>query len=501
MNEYDIGKAFEAIEDELIASMMRNMKRHRDWENAEGFNWSMWQAEQLKALNNYKRQNKKKFSKQFGGINGSIKEVIEQARKQGNMDQEIQILSALKKGWKPKRRSGQIDAAKFFRMNDRKLNALIRATEKGFERAEVAMLRRANDQYRKVIFNAQVYANTGAGTYEQAVDMATKDFLSSGINCIAYANGARHTMSDYADMAIRTAGKRAYLTGEGEMRKKWGISTVIMNKRGNPCPKCLPFCGKVMIDDVWSGGKASDGPYPLMSTAIAAGLYHPRCKDSHTTYFPGISTPPDGQYTTKEVSEIETLEHRQQRRLYAKRNYEKYSRRAKYSLDDENRKRYGEKASQWLNEYDLAYRQLKNSSNDMEQYKKYKEALGARMPETVEDFTRLKYNEKEAWEELKRIYKSRNYLQLRLDYIYNGEKMFIPEMTKFASKPKVIAGKGSDQEIRVIQRLVDKYGGDKGDWKKVVAKVSSSKYMFDIHWYEKDGIQYEVKLKARKEKK
>ena len=129
--------------------------------------------------------------------------------------------------------------------------------------------------YRKTIFNAQVYANTGAGTYEKAVDMATKDMLSRGLNCIVYANGARHTLSDYADMAIRTASKRAYLQGEGEKRQEWGITTVIINKRGNPCPKCLPFCGKVLIDDVWSGGDAKDGSYPLMSKAIQYGLYHP----------------------------------------------------------------------------------------------------------------------------------------------------------------------------------------------------------------------------------
>ena len=75
------------------------------------------------------------------------------------------------------------------------------------KKAETAVLRMANDQYRKVIFNAQVYANTGAGTYEKAVDMATKDFLSAGLNCVEYVNGARHTLADYADMAIRTACK------------------------------------------------------------------------------------------------------------------------------------------------------------------------------------------------------------------------------------------------------------------------------------------------------
>ena len=41
---------------------------------------------------------------------------------------------------------------------------------------------------------------------------------------------------------------------------------------------CAPFVGKVLIDDVWSGGRP-DGKHMLMSTAIAKGLYHPRCKD------------------------------------------------------------------------------------------------------------------------------------------------------------------------------------------------------------------------------
>lgn len=273
LNEYDLAVAFQAIEDELIRSMIRNMDRHRAEETKEGYEWSMWQAEQLKALENYKRENQKKYQKQFKSINGEIGTLIKEARARGNMQQEIAILEAIKKGLSAKR-IARGATAEFFKLNDRKLEALIKATTHDMERAETAVLRMANDQYRKAIFNAQVYANSGAGTYEKAVDMATKDMLSRGLNCVQYANGARHTLADYADMAIRTASKRAYLQGEGEKRQEWGISTVIMNKRGNPCPKCLPFAGKVLIDDVWSGGKKKDGPYPLMSTAIAAGLYH-----------------------------------------------------------------------------------------------------------------------------------------------------------------------------------------------------------------------------------
>lgn len=279
LDEYDITAAFKAIEDELISSMMRNMEHHRAEETKEGYQWSMWQAEQLKVLEKYKRDNQKKYSKQFQRINKEIETLIRESRRTGNMQQEIRILQAIRRGFKVNGRNKspayQAMTAEFFKLNDRKLEALIEATTHDMNKAEIAVLRMANDQYRKTIFNAQVYANTGAGTYEKAVDMATKDMLSRGLNCIVYANGARHTLSDYADMAIRTASKRAYLQGEGEKRQEWGITTVIINKRGNPCPKCLPFCGKVLIDDVWSGGDAKDGSYPLMSKAIQYGLYHP----------------------------------------------------------------------------------------------------------------------------------------------------------------------------------------------------------------------------------
>lgn len=264
-NEYDLAEAFQRIENELIASMIRNMDRHRAEETAEGYNWSMWQAEQLKALEKYKRKNWKKYQKQFKSINSQIEQLIRQARLKGGVKQELKILQAIRKGWRTHGRNGtpahDAMTAEFFKLNDRKLDALVEATMHDMEAAETAVLRKANDDYRKAIFNAQVYANTGAGTYEKAVDMATKDMLSRGLNCVMYANGARHTLADYADMAIRTASKRAYLQGEGEKRQEWGIATVITAKRGNPCPKCLPFVGKVLIDDVWSGG-SKDGVDP-----------------------------------------------------------------------------------------------------------------------------------------------------------------------------------------------------------------------------------------------
>lgn len=347
MAYYDIGEVFQIIEEEMIASMMRNLKRHLAKEKEEGINYAMWQAEQLAALNEFRRNNKSLFSRYFSTINGKIEEVLRKAHESGKMDQEIAILEAIQKGWstalKP---SGTLQGA-FFRINERKLNALVDAVKKDMKKAETAMLRKANDEYRKIIFNSQAYYNTGVGTLPQCVDMATKDFLSKGINCIEYANGAIVGIDSYARMAIRTSVTRAYLLGESAKRDEWGISTVIVNKRGVACPKCLRYVGRVFYDDVWGSAPIpSPRKYPLLSEAIAGGLYHPNCKDVHTTYFEGVTTPPKpmSEAQKKEASRVYNLEQRQR---YNERQIRKYKRLSQGSVDPENRDRYYKKLEVW----------------------------------------------------------------------------------------------------------------------------------------------------------
>lgn len=394
--DYDIGAAFEAVENELMASMIRNMQRHKVEEVDEDKQWTMWQTEMLKSMEQYKKQNQKKYSQKFRDINSQIEALIRAAKDEGEMDQEIQILKAIQKGFPAKKMKAGA-AAEFFRLNDRKLEALIEATMQDMQKAETAILRMTNDQYRKIIYNAQVYANTGAGTYEKAVDMATRDFLSAGINCIEYSNGARHTLADYADMAIRTASKRAYLQGEGQKRQEWGVDTVIMNKRGNPCPLCLPWVGKVLIDDVWSGGSktgksATTGvKYPLMSTAIAAGLYHPRCRDSHTTYFEGISTPPNGKYTKAELNELAEKNQQEARQQYAERQEKRFGRLADFSLDPENQKKYEAKREEWRNV------RLRTGGMDRKEYAEAKRPLANFHAVPQEQVVELLRKESQDW--------------------------------------------------------------------------------------------------------
>lgn len=383
MSDYNIREVFEKIEDELIDSMMRNFSRHRAEETKEGYNWTQWQAEQLKSLEEYRKHNAKKFGKRFKTINSKVEEMIRTAKADGNASQEAEILEAVKDGFKAPKKPSAHSTAEFFKVNDRKLDALIKSTIDDLKRAETAVLRMSNDKYRKAIFNAQVAMNTGAVTYEKAVDMACKDMLNAGLNCVEYKNGARHTLSDYADMAVKTANKRAYLRGEGEKRAEWGVSLVVVNSRQGGCPDCAKYIGKVFIDDVYSNGKKSDGNYPLLSTAIKNGLFHPRCKDSTSTYYPELDDL-DAPLSEDEIKELDRQRGIEEKQQYAQRQAERFDRRAKYSLDEDNKRIAQTRADEWHDRANTLEEKAKQFSLKTDEQKYYRPVFKEDISKTFE---------------------------------------------------------------------------------------------------------------------
>lgn len=342
---YDIAKIYEQIENELIDDMMKNLSRHRAEETKEGYDWEQWQVLQLQALEEYKAKAYTSFPTKFKGIDKKIEEAITNANQQGGADAEVQILQALKKGLKATRQGSN----NFFQINTDRVEAIMDAVKYDFGKAQYALLRQADDQYRKIIFKTQLQASTGSITYEKAVDLATKDFLTHGIQCIQYKNGAMHTISNYAEMAMRTSMKRAYLQGEGTKRDYYGVHTVIVNHRNHACSKCLPFVGKVLIDDVYSGGTSTEAMQknlPLLSEAIDAGFLHPNCKDGVSTYFEGISDKPK-PVTKQEKAYAEAYEDVETTQQVAENKAKAFGRLAKYALDPQDKKMYLAKQAEW----------------------------------------------------------------------------------------------------------------------------------------------------------
>lgn len=353
-NDYDIEKIFEQIENDLISSMKRTLWSHKKDEKVKGFDWPQWQALKLKQLEDFRKNNQEIFK----NYNQDIKYVTKiQMKKQFREGASRTNKEAIKAGI-IKKEDSQLSGS-FFGLNDRKIKALMKSTTNDINDVKYATLRMANDQYRQIIYKAEVYANTGAKTVKQAIDMATHDFLARGFNCIEYSNGSRHNIADYCDMAIRTANKRANLMGEGEMRKKLGNPLVYISKHGGACDKCSPWQGRVYIDDVWSGGEKEYGKYPLLSTAIAGGLFHPRCQHGSSTYYEGINKEPE------EVTQALNNEHEDDEYTQAlQRQKRQYERLTLGSLLPENISSYQNKVNELQNKIESSKIEL----SDDEQY-------------------------------------------------------------------------------------------------------------------------------------
>lgn len=330
MNDYNIKELYEEMELHLISSMKRNLSRHLKEEEKVGFEFTQWQAEKLKELKRYQKENQKIIGDYTKGLDKNISKHLHKELKQGSIDAINQYNST-----HDKKISKTLNKS-FFQTNDRKVNALIKTVNNDLKSANTSALRMINDEYRQVIHKSAFFATNGVMTEKQAIDMATKDFLSRGINCIEYANGRRVNIASYSEMAVRTASLRAHLMGEGDFRKSIGRTLVKVTTHGGACKLCTEWQGKVLIDDVYSGGK-SDGKHTLLSEAMKKGFLHPSCRHGLTTYYPEL----EGiKYDEEETDIAEEL---QEKINYYTRNEKKYKRLELGSLDETNVKNYKQK--------------------------------------------------------------------------------------------------------------------------------------------------------------
>ncbi len=376
---YDINAIFEAMTIDLINSLKRNISGHKVNELREGFRWEMWQRAKLRNLAAYRRRNQKGISKWFARALKLVDVVTNFAFRRGERRFERQLKQAMKSS----KVVGEITRADvdikvpqdvmlelrkrvpsnqykklyqapketaFFGMNERKLEALQESVKGDLKKAENGVMRKMDDVYRQTIYKAEVNMAAGAKTLDQAIDMATKDFLQKGINTIEYADGRRVNIASWAEMALRTASQRATFLGEGKKRDEFGVYTVLMSAHVNCSPMCLPYQGTVMIDDVYTSitkEKAlelqKETKYELLSVAMENHAFHPACRHTLATFFPGINSIPEPVDDEKAVANYQT----EQKQRYYERGIRMYKRLYEGSVDEVNQLRYKKKVNEW----------------------------------------------------------------------------------------------------------------------------------------------------------
>lgn len=342
LNFKDIAKIFEEIELRLIASLKRNLMRHKAEEIREDRQWTAWQAIKLQNIQKFRRENRQIMQEYSDKIDADTRQLMTEQFREG--EQEAEAVA----GAEP---AASVPDVHFFGVNTPKMERLMQDVVQVEQTAETAALRTMDDVYRRTVNRAQLAMAAGETTLTKAIDMAVREFLEKGLNSIVYRDGRHVDIADYVRMVLRTTSTRAQLQGKSKRFAELGYDTVLISQYGGCSETCEPWQGRAYIDDVftiWNGeingdsGKSRycDKWFPLLSSAIRGGLFHPNCRHTMSLYIDGVTKipPPIPAEQIRKQRELE------QKQRVMERKIRKLKRLEAGTQDPQAVKEYGRKA-------------------------------------------------------------------------------------------------------------------------------------------------------------
>lgn len=258
-----------------------------------------WQAEQLRQAESLKSR----FVEAFGSRQGKIMEGLQKSISNGfsvGISTSKRELSAV----------GIDYPDKDYTLNDAKegqttiLNAFNSVLQAEAQAVSFAL--------GAFVTGVGMIAAATSGKVSQVYDNTVVPELERGLVGKVTANGAHLELSSYVEGVTRETSQQALLMGESTVANAAGQHLVRISSHQSCCPKCQPYQGQILIDDVFADGKP-DGVHELLSTAIANGLFHWNCRHKKTIWIPGKSTEQQQhkQYDEKKVEKNYELEQAQ----------------------------------------------------------------------------------------------------------------------------------------------------------------------------------------------
>ncbi len=347
--------------------------------------------------------------------------------------------------------------------------------------------------YNQYLDNAIIEIASGAFDYNSVIRNVVSQMTNSGLRTVDYASG--HT--NRCDVAAR----RAILTGLSQLTSKvsdmngqmLGTEYYEVDWHMGARPSHQPWQGKV-----WSKQQLVD----ICGLGTGPGLLGWNC---YHTYYPFIKGVSERNYTDKWLAEQNRKEN-----LHTEWNGKGYT---VYEATQKQRQmetamRAQRQKVRLLQEADadpddITIEKCKYQYK-IDEYKAFSLQMGlqTQMERVYYDLEGRIAPSKATYQKWLNGYiakGSKKRLQESLAFLYNQDKGFIPEGAEITNI-KVIAGKGSDIAFRHAKDFSEKYGGAPTDWSKYVGKISSDKYVFDVHWYERAFKMYGAKVKNVKER-
>lgn len=227
--------------------------------------------------------------------------------------------------------------------------------------------RRLNDAIRQAGIDAITQKIATGQTVKECKKNLVNALIDEGINGIKDKRGRMISLQAYADVVARSTTAETTNTATTNQLSSLGYDLVKMSSHNTTCPICSVYQSRVYS----ISGK--DKRFPPLDTAFN-GEYaniHPRCRHRIFPYIPDLA---DDLNSDIEMSN---------------RSFE-IDKESKKSIEDYNKQQ-------------TAKAQMRN---DMNQYQRYKLALGNNAPKSFAAFRRMKYSNSGKYNELESQYRS-----------------------------------------------------------------------------------------------
>lgn len=155
---------------------------------------------------------------------------------------------------------------------------------------------------------------------------------------------------------------------------------------------------------------------------------------------------------------------------------------------------------QWYDKYvkgkpevELEEKKIKNRSTDRTQHKQYRDILKDNIPEKLDDFQNMKYNDTERWRYTKLDYRRQNELlnhpELKLP---NAENAILPE-EKFT---RYLLGGNNEKGLAKGRAFTSRLGYDANNWKELQKDIArgAARYPAEEKGATEFGVRYEQKM-------
>ena len=204
--------------------------------------------------------------------------------------------------------------------------------------------------YQEAVHAGAAQVLGGKVTRLQASQSVLDRLLSQGVRGYTDRAGRQWSLDTYVEMAVRSVTGQAAVDAHVDQLAYAGRDLGIVSDAPRECPLCRPWEGKVLslsgvVGAVIVPSRTTGRPSTVhvagtLSEARAAGLMHPNCRHSVSSYVPGATRPPN-------VSHDPDGYEAGQRQRAMERKVREWKRRQALALDDDTAARAASKVRQW----------------------------------------------------------------------------------------------------------------------------------------------------------